>query len=363
MNLNILAAYNSLSLGQISYGITNSLFKRGLSPNIFPIHGNADIGAFDKNSDFFNPKFQESVNNRFKNYNPDCPSLAIWHINGSELKLSNKNYLLTFHETDAITHEERNILNSFEKIFVTSNYSKTVFEDGGVTKPVIFTPIGVEDSQYYKLNKKYLDESICVFSIIGKLEKRKRHKEAINGWIKKFGGNPKFRLHLFTHNRNLSPEQNNQLYADIFQGQKPPWNVVIFPPQDLNSQMNDAYNATSVVIDVSGGEALSLPSLNCVALGKYALIHNCTAMKDWANNDNSVLIESTGMEPVYDGIFFHPNQPFNQGNFFTFNEQDYLDGLEKVYQRWLKNPINESGLKLKEKYSFDSGVEIILNNI
>lgn len=363
MKLNLEAAYNPLSFGQIAYGVTNSLFKLGVDLNIFPIHGNADVSAFDKNGEFFNPKIKSSIENRYLTYSNDIPSLRIWHILDSEGKVSKNNSLLTFHETDQITEAEKNVLNSFNRIFVTSNYTKNIFEEGGVTVPVFFIPMGIELTQYYKLNKKYLEESICCWNLTGKVENRKKTKLAIRGWCKKFAGNNKHRLNLFTHNTHLTPEQNNALYADIFQGQQPPWNVQIFGPQQYNSQMNDAFNATSIVIDISGGEALSLPSLNMVGLGKHALIHNCTAMKDWATPENSTLIESVGMEPAVDNVFFHAGGQNNQGNFFSISENDYLDGLDKVYQKWKLNPINEEGLKLRESHSFDVGTQIILKEI
>lgn len=363
MKLNLEAPFNSVSLGQISYGVTNELFKKNVDLNIFPVMGNADLGAYDKNSDYFNPRFSAAANKAIHEYDNNIPSLKIWHINQSWAKLSKKNYILTFHELDSVTQVEKNILKSFDGIFVTSNFTKRVFEENGINN-VVFTPMGIDSTQNYPLNKEFFNDGSCVWSIIGKVENlRKNTKNAIQGWCKKFGNNSFHRLHLFVNNPFFKPEQMNAVFGEIFNGAPPPFNVKIFPHQPLNSQMNDAFNCTDIVIDLSRAEALSLPSLNCVALGKHALIHHNTAFLDWATKDNATLIEPTGMVPAHDGIFFHSGQPFNQGNFFDCNLEEYDKKLDEVYVKWKSNKVNEEGKKLNDVYSYSNGVDIILKTI
>ncbi len=361
--LNLDVVFNSLSMGQITYGVVNELFNSDVKTCIFPKNQQIDLAAYNLD-DNFKQKINYSLNEATKNYSRDNPGLSIWHINGSWNKPAKSNYLLTFHELDQITDNERAILNSFDKVFVTSKFSKEVFQDGGVTVPVIFTPMGIEDTQYKKLNKKYYDENVTCWALAGKIEnKRKRTKDAIRGWVKVFGGNPSHRLHLLVHNPFFSPEQMNQVYAEVFNNQPPPSNVLIYPYQQTNALVNDFFNCTDIVIDMSGGEALSLPSLNMVSIGKHAIIHNCSAMSDWATKENAVLIDSTGKEPVYDNVFFHQGHPYNQGNIFTWSEPDYLKGLEEVLQRSKANKVNKEGLKLRESYHYKVGVEVILKEI
>jgi hypothetical protein len=362
--LTVDAPINPLSMGQIAFGVCHELLNQGIDLNLVPKMGNYQLDAFDKNCDEFKNKLNQIVNGHLVNFDHNAPCLSIWHLQGSQYKLSNKyNSLLTFHELDRIEVAEKNILNSFNSVFVTNEGSKRVFEEGGVTVPIHVIKLGIDETQTYNLNKTYFDDGSCVFTIMGKFENRKHTKKAIQGWCKKFGNNNLYRLHLFVTNPFFKPEQMNAIFADTFGGQAPPYNVKIFPYQPLNSQINDALNATDVILDLSGGEALSLPSLNAVALGKHALIHNCTAMKDWANSENSVLIEPNGMMPAADGVFFHNGQSFNQGNFFVWNEEDYLNGLEAVYNRWKSNKMNEEGQKLRDIYSFKNGVSKIIEVI
>ena len=71
---------------------------------------------------------------------------------------------------------------------------------------------------------------------------------------------------------------------------------------------------------MSGGEGWGLPEFQSACLGKHAVLLNASAYKDWANDKNAVLVEPSGKRDVYDGMFFHEGQPYNQGQVYeTFN--------------------------------------------
>lgn len=360
---NVEMAINGLSLGQVGYGILNSVFKQGIVPNIFPKMGQVDMSVYDHASLDYRQKLQIGLNKAFSNYKKDIPFLNIWHLNMAWLKISEPSYLLTFHELDQITEAEKNILNSYNGVFVASQYTKSVFENGGVNVPVIFTPLGVDPAQTFDTKRPYLAGEATVWTIIGKFENRKRTKKSIQGWIKLYGGNPLHRLHLFVTNPFFKQNQMNDLFADVFNNQLAPSNVILYGHQPKNSLINDALNCTNIIIDMSGGEGLSLPSLNALALGKHGVIHNCTAMKDWATPENATLVEPSSVTPVYDGVFFQPGQPFNQGNIYDWEEKDYLEALQTAYSRFLLSKDNIAGKDLANKYNYDVGADIILKTI
>ena len=364
MIFNFEAPVNNLSFGNVCFGLSYEFFKRGISPNHFIIGQGADLSAFDKVEEDYKLYLQSCINKAFRNFKKNQPYFRLWHIfSGSWSKVSEPSYILTFHETDSLTDIEVNILNSYNKIFVTSSYSKKVFEDYGITSPVVHIKMGLDTLHYKPTNKKYFDDGRIVTSIFGKFEKRKKHKIAIQGWIKKFGGDKKYFLHLYIHNSFYKPEDMNKVYAEVFNNQPPPFNVQIFPFQPTNSLFNDCLNATDIVIDLSGGESISIPTLTALYLKKHVVAHYCTVMKDYLTEENSVLIYSNGKESCHDGVFFHSNQPFNQGNFYTFNEDDYLLALDEVVERYNKNPINEVGNKVKDDYNYSQAADKILNEI
>ncbi len=70
--------------------------------------------------------------------------------------------------------------------------------------------------------------------------------------------------------------------------------------------------------------------------------------QEFANNENSVLVNPSGKISAVDNIFFHSGSPFNNGDIFDWNEDDFIIGCEKAIERYKKNPVNEEGLKLQE---------------
>ena len=96
----------------------------------------------------------------------------------------------------------------------------------------------------------------------------------------------------------------NQAVQASLSGQN--WSNVNFLPRlKTNSEMNDLMN--SIDIDLSGlsnREGWNLPSFNATALGKWSIVSNCSAHKDWATNENSILVETIGKQPCYDNFFF-----------------------------------------------------------
>lgn len=361
---NVEAVVNPISFGYISVGIMKEFFKRQIDFNLFPIHNNLDWSCFDKIDDNFKNYVNTSASNSIKRFNINNNSFRLWHIAESWHRIGkNKNTLLTFHELDQLTEEEVNILNSYDVIFVTSTFSKRVFEDCGVRSKVVYTPMGVDNEIFFNNNQSRAFKDIIVFSIFGKVEKRKRTVQTVQAWISKYANNPRYKLHLYITNPFFKPEQMQQVYAQIFNNQPKPFNIDIFPYLPNNSTLNAAYNTTDIVIDMSGGESISLGSLNCVAMGKHAIVNWNSGIKDWANEENAVLVKPNGKEPVYDGIFFHPNSKFNNGNIYTYNTDEFINSCELAIKRFESNPVNENGKKLLNTYSFKQGVDLIINEL
>jgi len=363
--LNFEGVVNPLSFGYVSVGLLKQFRNNNVDFNFLPIGGNLDWGAFDKIDDNFKNYLNSSAQNFLKKFNINDKCFKLWHINDSWKKLSKKeNYLLTFHELDSLTDEEVNILNSFDKVFVTSKFSKNVFEDFGVKCPVVYAPMGIDTEIFFNANKPRPYKDIIVFSIFGKWErKRKWTTKTIQAWISKYGNDSKYKLHCYVSNPFFKPEQMNQVFAEIFNNQQKPFNVDLFPYLPTNTHLNEAYNSTDIVIDMGGGESISLPSLNCVGMGKHGVIHWNSGMKDWADENNAVLVKPNGKEPVYDGIFFHQGQVFNQGNIYSYNNDDFISGCELAIKRFESNPINEKGKELQNTYSFKIGADLIIKEL
>jgi glycosyltransferase involved in cell wall biosynthesis len=270
--------------------------------------------------------------------------------------------LLTFFELDQIQETERNILNQQKAVIVTSEETKQVFVDGGVTVPVHYVPLGYDTEHFYKTSRKYYADDVTSWLVAGKLEKRKATAETIQAWLKKFGNNHKHVLNLSIYNSFVKKEDNEAWFNQICGGKKY-FNVNYLPYVKTLGELNDIYNCSQIVIDMSRGEGHSYPSFHTLGLGKHAIIHNASAMKGWANAENAVLVESSGKIKAADGMFFPEDGPFNVGNLWNWEESALMEAFDKVMERKNANKINEAGLLIPQNFTWSKTVDKILEII
>jgi hypothetical protein len=104
-----------------------------------------------------------------------------------------------------------------------------------------------------------------------------------------------------------------------------------------------------------------LPAFNATCLGKWSVVLNATSHKDWANQSNSILVEPSSTIPIYDGVFFRQNQPFNQGFMFDWTKESAIEAFEKAEQKI--GEVNESGLLLGKTFTYEKTLNQIISNL
>ena len=372
-NLTLNLPFNSTSFGNISYSIARELYSRGINPNIFPI-GGLDMSSQPPDEKFFQ-WIQVNSQKAIKSHNKKNPVIKLWHCNQDSLpSLSSDNEIfITFIETDAITEYEKNILSQKKTVFVTSNYTKRVMEDCGLSN-VKYLQLGFDSVNFKKLDKKYYNDDRIVFSILGKFEeKRKAHKKTIQAWLSKFGVpkvgvRTKYVLHCALYNHFMVQNVNGQvvdhnprLFQDAMGGKD--WgNVVFFNWFPNNTAYNDFLQSNHIVIGMGGGENFGAGEFHSVALGRHSVILNANGFKDWADKDNSTLINPSGKIESHDGIFFHKGNIYQQGNFFDYNTDEFIAGCETAIKNVESNPSNIKGLELQNR-TYKETVDTILKEI
>ena len=347
---------NGVSFGQVSTLLMRGLFERKITPSIFPIGGKIDFNSQEANPVFFDyiNKCAQKAN---VEHSRDTPSFKLWHLSEGLSSVSKVNSLLTFYELDEPTPSEINIAKNQDKLIFTNKYSQEVFNQFGIDSHVI--PLAFDKYNFKRVPKKYFDDDRIVFNLSGKFEKRKNHKKIIQAWIKKFGNNKKYFLQCCIYNHFLSEKQNRDLFIDAVNGQTV-FNVQFLGHMPTNALYNDYLNSSNVMIGMSGAEGWGLPEFQSVALGKHAVILNAHSYKEWANAENSILVNPKGKEPAYDGIFFHKGQEWNQGNIFTFDDDDFISGCEEAIKRVEQHRVNQEGLKLQNEFSLDKTLDKLL---
>ena len=355
MRLLVNAPINALSFGNVSVNILRELFKKNIDLTFFPIGDKAEMDAYDKIDPDFVKYLQSATNDRYSKISKDIPSLKLWHIFGSETRYSKNQSLFTFHEVSEVTNLEKNLLKLQDNIFVSSNYTKNIFNLNGLDN-VTHVPLGF-DNDFQITNKTYLQDKIH-FGILGKFENRKNTARIIKSWLKLFGNKPEYQLSCAITNPFLDKARFQNELLKVLEG-KHYNNLNFVPYMQTNSEVNDYLNSIDVDLGgLSGAEGWNLPSFNATALGKWSVVINATAHKDWATKDNSILIEPSSLKDCYDDVFFKKGQSFNQGQFFDISDQEMDDAILKSLS-YAKTP-NPEGLKLQKQFTYEKTVETIL---
>jgi len=326
---------NSLSFGQTSIALLREAYKSGLDCCIFPI-GPVDLSAQNPD-DGFAKWLENTIKESPKKHSRKNRVIRLWHIQGSLESFGEKQELITFMETDSLQPTEVNILKNQEVIWVTSKYTKAVFEEYGLTN-VKYLPLGLDTHNFKKLDKKYYSSDVAVIGVSGKFEeKRKAHTQIIRALLEKYGNNHKFMMHFAIGNPFFSKEQNEQVVQHLTQGKKY-FNVIFLPIMPKNAEYNDFLNSCNIFLGCSNSEGYDLPVYQAAALGKKIVALNAHVYPDYLNNDNAWLFEASGKQTCYDNVFFREGGEYSQGNFFRWETNDFLEKLDEAITSPSKKP-------------------------
>lgn len=360
MKLTLHLPINSVSFGQISTLLLREIFNsKKVDPSLFLIGNNVDLSSQKDITQEFVDWLNVKIKDTLATHKRTDKLFKLWHLNGSLESISNDQTLLSFYELDSPTREELNIARNQKNLIFTSSYTCDVFKQNGCDN-VNFVPLPFDKYNFSLTNKKYTSDDRIVFNLCGKLEKRKHHKRVIQAWVKKYGNNSKYFLQCAIYNPFLKPEDQQKLIFDILEG-KNYFNISFLGMMQKNEVYNDYLNSSNIIIGMSGGEGWGLPEFQSVALGKHAVILNAHAYKDWANKDNSILVEPSDKIEAYDNMFFQKGSIFNQGNIFSFNEDNFLSACDLACEKVRINKINENGLKLQKQFTTEKFLSDVLN--
>lgn len=369
--LNLHLPINSVSLGQCSFNIVRELYRRNIQCALFT-YGPPDLSAYPVDQKF-GQWIERSVNTRYTKLDRKIPTLACWHISSSEMRLSDKQVLLSFFELDAPTENEVNIVNQQDHTFFTSSWSVDNFKAYGANN-VSFVPLGL-DENFVPTDRRLVPDDITHWILVGKHEEfRKMTDLKIKAWMKRYGGNREHQLTICVNNPFYQKRQvngriegfdMNDIYARLFGAadwqKSKPFNINVLPHLKTNREMLSLYQSADV--DLSGfsrAEGHNIPSHTATALGKWSIVSDCSAHKDWATAENSILVQPKGMIKAHDGFFFNHGGPFNSGNMYDFDMEDFDKAMVKA-EGLAKTP-NPNGLKLTEK-TYSKMVEAMLEKI
>lgn len=358
MSISFNVPLNSVSFGQVSLGVLYECYSRDIDVIINPIGKNIDLSS-GFNDENFKSWVLKNTDRFFREHKRSNKIFKLWHLNGGLESYSEKQVLLTFYELDSPTKEEINIAkNNYITAFSTDHFC-SLFKHNNCEN-IEKIPLAFDSRNFYKTNKTYLPERI-VFNLTGKLEKRKHHLKIIKLWAKRYGNNPRYSLQCAIFNPFMKTEDQQALINNALDNKRY-FNITFLNFMQENSMYNDYLNSANIIIGLSGGEGWGLPEFHSIALGKHGIILDAHGYKEWANEKNSILVNpSKNKIPAYDNVFFKEGDRFNQGNIFDFEEEDFLNSCEIAEKKAVKDPVNQEGLLLQEKFSIKNTTDKILS--
>ena len=141
-------------------------------------------------------------------------------------------------------------------------------------------------------------------------------------------------------------------------------NINFLPFLPKNSQVNDYLNSIDIDLGgLSGAEGWNLPCFNSPSLGKWSTVLNATSHKDWANKENSILIEPSSKSNITDNKFFFKYSEFNQGHMYNFTDEEFYQAIDIAVDKVNNKEVNTSGKKIKETFTYKNTLENILKRV
>ena len=70
-----------------------------------------------------------------------------------------------------------------------------------------------------------------------------------------------------------------------------------------------------------------------------------------------------GKQTAEDGVFFTNDSPWNQGQIYEIDEDDFISGCQEAVKRVNAEKVNVEGQKLKENFAYSKMLDSILEEL
>jgi glycosyltransferase involved in cell wall biosynthesis len=258
-------------------------------------------------------------------------------------------------ELDTFTGAEKHHLSGLDELFVCSNWALKVACDNGIRCPKSVVPLGVDRNIFNPTRSNRL-KGKTVFFNCGKWEVRKGHPEIAQAFNMAFTPKDDVELWMMCENPFYNQEikskfENMFLLSPMGRAGK----IKLLPRVDTHLQVAKIMGAATIGVFPAKAEGWNLELLEMMAMGKYVIATNYAGHTEFCNDENAALLESTGLEPAKDGIWFH-----GQGNWSTFSIDD-LAAIMKQYHIGRDHlDVNEAGVETGRKFSWENSARKLL---
>lgn len=300
-------------------------------------------------------------NSKFLDF--DAPCIKIWHQNDMTQFAGKGNRIgFPIFELDKFNDLEKHHLNSLDKIFVCSEWAKTVVlnETKLEERDVCVIPLGVDSNIFHA--KDYPNTTTTRFFNCGKWEVRKGHDVLAELFNEAFSFSDDVELILMCENPFCSQEEQTKwekLYLDSKLGEK----VRIIPRQSTQEEVYNTMTQTHCGIFPSRAEGWNLELLEMMSCGRPVITTDYAAHTEFCNHNNAYLTNINAYELAYDGKWFH-----GQGNWAKLErdqKSSMVEHMRLIYTlHQSKNlNLNKSGIETAKMFTWENTARKILSNV
>lgn len=345
--LNIRCPLNMmLGYGNVSYNTAIALSSK-FQCSLFPI-GKPFLTV--QPNKIHRRRLQEMLNHY--EFDKNSPCLTIWHEFDLIPNHIGTGKMIGMPYWEINTLDAKRILNMSycDDLIVSSQWAKEICERGSVISKIHVIPPGVDNNIFAPI-KQPLDDKYHFFNI-GKLEKRKGHDILHLAFQKAFDNVDDVCLHMMVYNPFINQEEYKHFQKQYREtlGDK----VQFIEPVNTDEKLSSIINDFHCGVFPSRSEGFGLPILQSLACGKGIITTNYSAITEFCNKENSILMEVDEFEPAIDNKWF-----FGDSQWAKLNIDDLVHCLRSAYTARLGSSINNEGIITARKFTWENTAQKI----
>lgn len=346
---NIQAPINTLGYGVVGYNILKNVYDIDNSVSYYP------IGRIEHQDEFI----FESIKNSFTP-NRNRATIKIWHQNDLFYTVIGKPYCgYPIFELDQFDHLECASLKHCDKIFVCSNWAKSIVNNQ-IDIETHVVPLGVDTNIFYP--KTLTNNKSTIFLNCGKWEKRKGHDVLLECFNLAFEKEDNVELWMMCDNPFIGNKNNE--WQNKYKNSKLGDKIKMIPRQQTHEDVARIMNMSDCGVFPARAEGWNLELLEMMACGKHVIATNYSAHTEFCNEKNSFLINIKELEVAFDGVFFDGKKGC-WAALFDEQKDNIINSMRTIHTKKQNNELktNKNGIDTALKFNWKNSVSRIIEVI
>jgi glycosyltransferase involved in cell wall biosynthesis len=253
------------------------------------------------------------------------------------------------------------MINDTDIVFVASQWAKQILLNNNITTPIVVSPLAADYTIFnssIKLDRPKESNNKYIFLNIGKWELRKGHDILLEAFNSAFEQEDNVELWMLSYNPFLSQEDNIK-WVKLYQNSKLANKIKILPRLPTHKDVANIISMADCGVFPARAEGWNNEVIEMMAMNKPVILTNYSAHTEYANKDNSYLIEIDNLVPAKDDVFF---DGFGKWADLSYNQIEQLvDHMRFVYTNNIKT--NTTGVDTCQKYTWKNTANIIHDSL